>query len=269
MESAGPKLSVWTEGLDEEWQALPGGHARLNRGSMTPDRILKSLETIRFLNNDRVECQLILQHRKTQLLLLLANGKIFASDPQDPNYQNIPIELPAVAPYLEEHFALTEAFAQTGPNPVRIIEWILLAVFLGVLGFTVFYVGRFLSHETGFLPWPAAVEFRDAASIREYRQAHAGLYLTRLEDGGMAIELEGGGTYGYYDLTRRPDGGWRLVPVDQGLYRPVLISGKLAMLTDNRFVFQISGEGELEFLQRRFSWEAANRASLPGLSVAE
>jgi len=268
MEPNGPKLSVWTEGLDDEWKASPGLSGQVDRGTMEPSEIPNAIERIWAFNGEQVECSLSLQQKSTQLKLTLEFGKILASDPQDMNYQGVEIIPTELISYLEGHFEIRQDVEDTGRNPVRLVEWCVLGTFLLILGFSILYMNRFLNTDSGFLPLPEAVEF-DGDAGQNYLQKYSGIYTTGIKEGGMLIELKQDGSFGYYDLSKAGPTLFRTVGVNTGNYQPVLIRGKVALLTDNRFVFTPTAKEELEFLQRKFNKLGKNRDDVPYLKFPE
>ena len=134
-----------------------------------------------------------------------------------------------------------------------------VAVVAGALGF----ISHFLNRDSGFFPKPTVVGIADPIEAKEILVGHAGIYATRLADGEMLLELRPDGTWGYYDMFRGLPGYYKIVPVQSGTSRPVMEDGRLALLTDKRFLFYPEGDESLVFLKRLFNRVGKTRDDLP------
>ena len=69
----------------------------------------------------------------------------------------------------------------------------------------------------------------------------------------MLLELTPDGTWAFFDVEKGAVGSFILSNLNEGQFRPVYESGRVAILTDARYIFYPeSTESELMFLQRRF-----------------
>ncbi len=265
MPRSGPTLEIWTEGVAPSWRAEPENRERIRRGRGRPELVLVGVQRMEQGGAAGKDCHLIVQSGARQLVITLAADHLLVSDPANLNYQNVRVAKADLTGYLREFFGQEDTSARQELNPVRVIEWIVLVIVLGTLAVALSYLSRFLKEESGFLPRPFVQAIEDRSEADRRLQRWAGLYVSRLAEGESLIEITPAGTFGYYDLERgSPSASFILRPVNSGTCQPVYDAGRLAFLTDTRFLFYPEGENQLVFLERPFTRIARERAELAG-----
>jgi len=266
MASSNLKLAVWTEGLNEDWIAFPSLDGHVERDPMTPGEVVEILERINEENGGAATCLFILQANNRRLHLTLARGSYSVSDPGNANYQNVKLDVREVPTFLEGYFDKTSSgipeHAEIRSSHLRLLEGTIAMAAVLVLAVTVYFVSRYMNTQSSFMPEPTVNELTKPEAL-DYITRYAGIYATQIGDGEMVIELDKNGHWSYYDVWKQSGGSFTLTEVEAGSYRPVLDRGRLAALTDTNFLFYLSEENRLEFLQRHFSRVARNREDLP------
>ena len=118
----------------------------------------------------------------------------------------------------------------------------ILGISIGVaavvaLGFAIRFVDGYLDQTSEFIPKPMALEIDNPVESRDLTVKYSGVYATRIDDGEMLLELKRDGTWGFYDVRKGSVGSFILQAVKSGNCRPVYEAGRLAILTDTRYLF--------------------------------
>ena len=259
------RARVWTEGLTPELQAVSGARTRIDRGLLDRGDLTDLLQKTWDRNEASFEARFLLSSGGRELDLLLTEERLLASDPRDANYQNLPLadeDLPAfLLDFFPEKASSAKETESVGARwRDRILTGITFAVFILSLG----YVGSVLTAQPDFLPSPEGTPIRETGRGPALLEEFAGFYVDTLADGGMAIELQPGGSFAFYDLVGRADSPLlALRKVKEGRHKPVLIDEHIAVATDTNFVFQPITRDGLVFLQRRFTRIADRPAEIP------
>ncbi|MEX0331745.1 MAG: hypothetical protein AB3N64_10015 [Puniceicoccaceae bacterium] len=267
------KLTVWTEGLGEFWGIASAQKERRQRGEMNPDEVVTIIGNIIEENTHDANGLFILESSGRRLNVTLSNGVVEVSDPRDANYQNVAIAESELTEYLIKFFA--PAAAESNENLrtplVQTLEYVVAIAAIVVFGLTIRFVIGFMQDSSQFMPEPEAVEISDRIQVQNLKVQYAGVYATRMRDGEMVIELRDDGTWNYYDIQGGSLGSFILSPVNSGQFRPVYESGRLAILTDSRYLFYPSTNLEegITFLQRPFKKIANTRDDLPYVSFPD
>jgi hypothetical protein len=264
MENSPIRLSVWTEGLDEDWGLAPDNRGRLERGKMSPKGVAQVVHQIQDLNGTRADCLFILEADRRRLHLNLNSGILEISDPGNMNYQNVTLGNTDLELYLLERFApQQQQQLQADPRTLRWMEGIIAAMAGVGLVWALFYLSDFLNRDSQFMPKPVALEIDDPVASKDILFRHSGIYVTRVADGEMVIEVSPDGSWGYYDMYKGQPGYYQLEPVNVGNCRPVFEDQEVAILTDTRFMFYPQEGKLLVFLERSFKRIGQNRDELP------
>ncbi|MEX0327067.1 MAG: hypothetical protein AB3N33_13355 [Puniceicoccaceae bacterium] len=273
MESSTLKLTVWTEGLGEFWGIATEQKERRQRGELSPDEVVSIIGNIIEENTHDANGLFILESGGRRLNVTLSNGVVEVSDPRNANYQNVAIAESELTDYLTTFFAPT--VAETGEQLrtplVQTLEYVVAVAAVVTLALTIKFVIGFMQESSQFMPEPEAVEIGDSKQVQNLTVQYAGIYATRMRDGEMIIELRDDNTWNYYDIQSGSLGSFILSPVSSGEFRPVYEAGRLAILTDTRYLFYPSTTMEegITFLQRPFKKIANSRDDLPYVSFPD
>lgn len=205
----------------------------------------------------------ILEEEGKRLQLALNSGVIEISDPGNMNYQNVTLGNTDPLAYLQDRFAKPGETLQPDSRTVRWMESICAILAVVVLCGTGFFLAQFLSRDSQFMPKPVTLEIKDPVEAQEITHRYAGVYVTRVADGEMMIEIRPDGTWGYYDMYRGRPGFFDLDPVSAGTFKPVIDGEKVAIQTDTRFLFYPEESDRLIFLERPFRRIGLSRDELP------
>ena len=271
MEASAVNLKVWTEGLGEFWGITPQKDRR-QRDDMTPEAIVDVIHTIIEENSHDANGLFILESGGRRLNLNLSNGVVEVSDPRNANYQNVAIAESELAAYLNSFFVKeVETQKENLRTPlVQKLEYLVAVIVVVALGLSIRFVMQFMEDNSQFMPEPQTADIADMKELRSLTIQYAGVYATNMREGEMVIELKEDGTWFYYDMQSGSLGSYILEPVKAGSFRPVYESGRLAILTDARYVFYPDSEnGRITFLQRPFKRIGNSRDDLPYLSFPE
>jgi hypothetical protein len=260
------KLALWTERLRADWTLDPSDRGRHKRAPVHPAELPQVLRKIRTVNLDAVDCLVILQRGDHLLQLKVTDERVLASDPRNPNYQNVAIPEADLAGFIERHFKLDDAGGNRPLTPARIIEWIALAVVLSALAAAAAFTLRYMRAEGGFLPRPQVEAIASSAEAEGLLRSHQGIYVSQLRDGGLALELTADGGYHFYDIWRGGSGHFILDQVNAGRIQPVRHEGAVALMADNHFLFIVRGDKEIDFQGRSFQRIGWSRDELPYLA---
>ena len=263
MENSPIRLSVWTEGLDEDWGLAPENRGRLERGKMSPRGISEMVRETQKFHGAKADCLFILEAEGRRLHLKLNSGTLEVSDPGNMNYQNITLGETDLETYLLERFAPHIEQEHTDPRTLRWLQSVLAAAAGAALVAALLFTANFLKRDSHFMPKPVVLEIDNPIESKELLVRHSGVYVTRIADGEMVIEVRPDGTWGYYDMYKGQPGYFRLNPVNLGNCQPVMEGEKVAILTDERFLFYPQNGQVLVFLERPFKRVGQNRDELP------
>ena len=262
MEMAYFQLSVWTEGLSEDWITFSGLEGRMERPPMSPEQISVLASRINEENGMGATCRFILQGRGHQLILEMNQGKYAVSDPDNAKYQNVGIADDSLEKFLQDYFhgvTRKEPAIKTQPEPEapvrnwRIMEGsIAVAVLLAFIA-TVVVIRKYPEKITSFVSDPQVEEFTDQGEARRLVEQWAGVYATTVHDGGTVLELKETGEWAYYEIWRFKSGNYVMDKLHAGEYRAVLDHDRAAILTDSRFLFYPSRKDQLVFLEKPFN----------------
>ena len=233
---------------------------------MTPEELVEIISGMIQENSHNATGLFIIQTKSRTLNLALNNGVIEFSDPKNANYQNVAIVESELISYLDGYFAeeATEEGSVLRTPLIRTLEYIVAIAAILALGLTIRFVVQHLEDSSQFFPLPETVEIKDLKESRSLMVKHAGVYATRLDDGEMLLELTPDGTWAFFDVEKGAVGSFILSNLNEGQFRPVYESGRVAILTDARYIFYPeSTESELMFLQRRFKRLGNSRDDLP------
>lgn len=240
---------------------------------MTPEQVVSIIHDILEENGHDANGLFILESGEYRLNLNLNNGVIEISDPRNANYQNVAIAESELVGYLHKFFApvVQEEKKDSLRTPlVQKLEYLVALIVVVALVVTIRFVIQFMEDGSQFMPEPEATEIADVQEMRSLTVQNAGIYVTKMRDGEMAIELKDDGTWAYYDMRSGSLGAFILDTVDEGTFRPVYESGRLAILTDARYLFYPNQqEGSIVFLDRPFKRVGNTRDDLPYLSFPE
>ncbi len=268
MAETGEKVNLWTEGLDEGWNLDSSQMEHLDRGNQSIHEIKDHVDMLLFRFADELDCRFILRYKEKSVHLRLRDNLIEASDPNDQNYQNIPVAQEKLFIFLEE-FIYEEPEVEEDRLNIRSDKKGILAMAMAIiiLGAAIYFAGFYSHEEEGFIPVPVAIKLEDPKEIQQFIQEHAGIYATEIEDGEMLIEISEDSRWGYYDIIKRSARHYVAVLVSGGSYSPGVEGATMAIVTDKRYVFYPNGGEELEFLDRIFTRVARSRDELAYLHL--
>jgi hypothetical protein len=272
MESSEVKLSIWTEGLGEFWGIAPDQKERRQRDNMSPEELADVINAILEENDHTANGLFALEAEGRILNLALTNGVIEMSDPKDINYQNVAIAEADLVSFLTDFFArkVEQERSNLRTPLLQAIEYTVAVIAILALGLTIRFVIHYLEDASQFMPNYETTEIGNLKESKTLTVKMAGVYATRIDDGEMILELKTDGTWGFFDIANGTVGSFILNTVSGGNFRPVYESGRLAILTDTRYLFY-PGEHqkELIFLDRRFKRIGNTRDDLPFVSFPD
>ena len=258
------KLFLWTERLGEDGYFRQTGTGRLERGAFSLPEILSLMERVRELNGPELDAILFLKGSGRSLEIKVRAEGLEISDPEDPNYQNIPLRFGEAAEFMRSRFLGTEDDQAVVHHPSSGTRMAIFAgltlLFMAALFFLVNHLGK----ESGFLPVVKVQELEDPKEVDRLLHRFHGVYSTPISDGAMLIELQEDGYFVYADLHTLGQGVFRAESVTTGTYRPVYESGQLALLTDSRFLIH-PGDEALNFQGRVYVRLGKARNEIPYL----
>ena len=263
---SGLKFDVQTEGLGEFWGIAPDRHERITRAPMSLEEIEAVAISILEENEQDSSGQIFLKKGSRTLQIDLEGGVFQISDPDNFNYQNISIKKDDLASSILSFFNLLEEPEEARKAGTSVMQWMIAGAAV-IISFAAFsFVIRHLHEEFQFMPKPEFMEVEDNRDYQKHLRDMSGVYITNWEDGETLLRLKSDGSWEFYDLDRGGNQDFRLLEVESGECRPVYQKGRLALLTQNFYIFQWESEGVLSFQERRYIRTATNKDEVPFVS---
>ena len=265
MQQAAIKLIVWTEGLDPHWGQDAELKERLERGPMSLSAVVEEIEKIKNFYEEEANALFVLERGKRQLHVTLVNGKVEISDPGDPNYQNISLSDSGLESFLGDHFMHETVEETVQAHRFRLAKLITVTTAIAALLVAAILLNTYVAYDSTFIPEPEVAKIDNPAQASIHLDEYAGVYATNVGDGEMVFEINLDGTWKFYDMFHSTKGFYSLQEVVGGKWQPVYEKGRLALMTDNRYLLYPEKNNALVFLDRNFERIATNRNDLPYL----
>ncbi len=257
------KFDIQTEGLGQFWGITPGRNERIMRDPMTVDEIRDIILSILEENETEANCQIFLKRGIKKLEIQLVNGSISISDPANVNYQNISVSIDDLESSILSFFKVLPQDEEQKRSGAGLVQWT-IAIVAGTISFATFnYAIRFLQRDFQFMPKPEFIEVENKADYNQHLREMAGIYITEWEDGETLLSLKNDGRWEFYDIERGRNQKFLLDDVEGGIFRPIYQKGRLALLTENFYVFRWESEGVLSFQERRYIRTANSEDEVP------
>jgi hypothetical protein len=270
MQDNSVKFEVQTEGLGEFWGVAPNYRERRDREPMTIEAITEVIQTILEESGEEASGLFILEYAKKYLHIKIDGTTVELSRPNDANYQNIAVDPEDLQSSILDFFKIErESGDESKKSHVLLVEWIVL-VLAGATMLGAFYFAlSFIERDKAFMAEPDYIEVSNKDDLHEHLRELSGIYLTDLQDGETAIRLETDGRWAFYDLKQESRD--RFIPelVEQGQCRPVYQKGKLAILTDNNYLFYWESKGVLRFQDRPYVLSAKTASEVSSVEFPE
>jgi len=262
-------VSLWTEFLTKEWRHDEDSRERVSRGRVKVTELDEVIGEIREANSGTCEGVLFMQARERSLQVVLKEDELHLSDPQNPNYQNVKMPTDQLEEFVELYFFLEDEAEEGVSFPVQILQITFFLIVLGSVGTALFFVSANFIQQSSFMPLPMVEEIHSPGERLNISERHSAIYATGVRDGAMVIQLKRSGDFRFYDMESIRPGRYQLVPVEAGTWWAARQAGRVALVTDNHYVFYPNRDGDLNFLQRPFARIASGEAELPHILFPE
>jgi len=264
-----PRVALWTEYLTEDWRFDADYRQRLSRGVIETSDLEDIIDEIREVNDGGCEGILFMQEKARSLQVAIKDEHLVVSDPQNPNYQNVKMPVEELEDFVTQYFSLLEDGSERLSFPVQILQMAFFLVVFGGVATGLYFISKTYMQKSSFLPMPLVEEIREPEERVDLLERHSAIYATGIRDGGLVIQLERNGDYRFYDMEKVRTGRYQLVTVESGKWRPTRQAGRVALVTDDNFVFYPDRQMDLVFLQRPFKRIAGGEAELPHVFFPE